>query len=83
MSGRPEHILLDLLHKIFEDNKGKIISVDNKVIVPSDTIWTEIREKIEKQKSSKSIYNDALRWWRKSEENVKHCEQSDIPDGNG
>lgn len=76
-SGRPAHVLLDILKNIFEKKLDAII-ISGKVIVPSDKIWTEICNEIEKKKTPKAIYNDALRWWTAKRLEAGQSKQSDV-----
>lgn len=38
--------------------------MDDKVAAPKTSIWNKIRGEFKYKKTAKSIYNDALQWWR-------------------
>src|SRR3978361_1432750 len=65
MAGRKFYLPFGALEAIFQEKIDTINDERNKVVAPSNDIWNTICEKIEKKKTAKSIYNDALKWWGK------------------
>lgn len=83
MAGRKRNVEFDVLKNIFEENKDKIIDERKKVAKPSNSIWKEIYEQVDRKTTQKAIYNDALRWYEKKtgktdDEHDNLSDESDI-----
>lgn len=81
MAGRPKSKFASELETLFEEYEEDIFS-NGKLLPPSNAIWRDLRDKCSMEKTEKSIYTAALKWYKKqtSSDNKNDAKEGDVND---